>query len=297
MRFIILFTFILNSALFTQTDRGITIIAGQEYEAGTRVGLPTSGVSFIIPREWKGAMPPDQAVFVMSSNSQAGIGMAIMQTGMTRESLTDFLADPQDLGDNIILQPVGKPKRTDSRIQMDYSHTFYSGTATGILGPHGNSVTFFFAGPAAQKAYYQSLLDKLIMSVSFFEPENKNLIIEWQKLLSGMMLKRIESYSSSDYSSDSTGYHSEETLHLCANGTYSYTFDSDLAVDGEGSSDNGTDSGAKQGEWEVVVVGNQAMLLLKPHGGQQIHQSIAFDGKRFFLDGNRVYRTPSDQCQ
>lgn len=299
MRFMILSVFIMILSGISQPSQSVTIIAGQEYEPGTRVGLPTTGVSFIIPRDWRGGMPPDQAVFILASHNKPGIGMVIMQTGMNQDNLIKFLSERQDLGDNIVLKPEGSPKITDSRIQMNYTHVFYTGKAFGILGPHQNSVTFFFTGPTSEKEYYQTLLDKLIASVNFSKPETGNLIEEWKKLLSGMMLKKLESYSSNDADGGYAGYSSEETVHLCSDGTYTYSSSTNLGVDGGGGASSGydTESSDEQGKWQVVVMGNQAMLLLEASNGPQTHQRLAFDGERTFLDGNRVYRVKSDLCE
>lgn len=299
MRLMILSVLIMIISTIAQSSQSVTIIAGQEYEPGTRVNLPTTSVSFIIPRDWRGGMPPDQAVFILASHTKPGIGMAIMQTGMNQDNLIKFLSEQQDLGDNIVLQPEGSPKITDSRIQMNYTHVFYTGKAIGILGPHGNSVTFFFAGPMSEKEYYQNLLNKLIASVNFSKPETSNLIKEWQKLLSGMMLKKLEDYSSNDAGGGYAGQSSEETIHLCSDGTYTYSSNTNFGVDGGGgaASGYGANSSHEQGKWQVVVMGNTAMLLLEASNGLQTHQSLALDGERTFLDGNRVYRVKSDLCE
>lgn len=299
MRFMILSVLTMILSGIAQPSQGVTIIAGQEYEPGTRVNLPTTGISFIIPRDWRGGMPPDQAVFILASHTRPGIGMAIMQTGMNQDNLIKFLSKQQDLGDNIVLQPEGSPKVIDSRIQMNYTHVFYTGKASGILGPHRNSVTFFFAGPTSEKEYYQTLLDKLIASVNFSKPETSNLIKEWQKLLSGMMLKKLDSYSSNDADGENAGQSSEETIHLCSDGTYTYSSHTNFGVKGGAGapSGHGANSGYEKGKWQVVVMGNQAMLLLEASNGSQNHQSLALDGERTFLDGNRVYRVKSDLCK
>lgn len=299
MRFMILSILTMILSGIAQSSQGVTIIAGREYEPGTRVILPTTGISFIIPRDWRGGMPPNQAVFILASHTRPGIGMAIMQTGMNQDNLIKFLSKQQDLGDNIVLQPEGSPKIIDSRIQMNYTHVFYTGKASGILGPHGNSVTFFFAGPTLEKEYYQTLLDKLIASVNFSKPETSNLIKEWQKLLAGMMLKKLESYSNNDAGGGYDGQSSDETLHLCSDGTYTYTSHTNFGVDGGNgaTSGYGAKNSHEQGKWQVIVMGNQAVLLLEASNGSQTNQSLALDGERTFLDGNRVYRVKSDLCE
>jgi hypothetical protein len=297
MRFIIILTLTLLSSSFSQSNPGTNIIAGKEYDPGTRVNLPTTGVSFIVPRDWRGGMPPDQAIFIMASQVKAGIGMAIMQSGMDQASLKKFLSGPQDLGDNVILQPQGSPKVTDSRITMEYIHPLYAGSAVGVVGTQGNSVVFFFAGPASEKIYYQVQLKKLASSAKFSKPTNTGLIEEWQQLLSGKMLKKMDSPYSGDASGGYGAYSSEETLHLCANGNYSYASSSSLGVDGGGGS-SGYSGGSQgeQGKWKVVVMGNQVTLLLEASSGGQTHMSLAFDGERTFLNGDRAYRVKSDLC-
>ena len=117
--FLILITLVMVGYAQKVSDQ--VIIPGREYMAGTRVQNAYRGVSFIIPRDWKGAMPPDQRIFLMSSDQKAGVGIAIFQSAVSEQEIVQYLKQSQNLGDNVILKPVGEPKIAGSKITMNYT--------------------------------------------------------------------------------------------------------------------------------------------------------------------------------
>ena len=130
----ILFLIIISIPIYSQNKMEQIILPGKEYGAGTRVQNAYRGVSFIIPRDWKGAMPPDQSVFLMSSKVKPGMGIAIFQSAFSEEQIIQYLSQSQNLGDNIILKPVGKPKVNGSKITMEYTSMTNAGFALALRG-------------------------------------------------------------------------------------------------------------------------------------------------------------------
>jgi hypothetical protein len=278
------------------SDRA-TITPGQQYSAGTRVSMPSTGISFVLPEEWLGGLPVGGEVFIIGSNTRAGVGLAFMQTGVDETVVYQYLNAPQDLGDNVVLQPVGEIEKNGAQYSMRYSNGTYTGSALALLGPEQNGVAFLFAGPQSDENYYQYLLKKLAASTKFSKPQTTAESQQWQQLLAGMMLKKVDSYYSSDYSGGYAGYSSQETLHLCRNGSYAYFSSSGMGVDGGGgTSGYGGGSGGEQGSWRVEAQGTQAVLILQADDGTQSRHIITFDGSKTFVDGERVYRVPSEQC-
>ena len=54
----------------------VEVQIGQQYPGGTRVNFPSLGVSFVVPDEWTGQVPPGAEAFVMGSQTRQGLLIA-----------------------------------------------------------------------------------------------------------------------------------------------------------------------------------------------------------------------------
>src|SRR5690606_24757137 len=55
----------------------VELQAGEQYASGTRVRSSADGLSFVIPEEWLGGLPPASAAVVLGPNPRPGLGLAI----------------------------------------------------------------------------------------------------------------------------------------------------------------------------------------------------------------------------
>jgi len=268
--------------IFAQKYSDSTILPGKEYYAGVRVLNAYRGVSFIIPRDWKGAMPPDQRIFLMSSHVKAGVGLAIFQSGVSESDIVQYLKQTQNLGDNVILKPVGEPKVSGSQISMEYTSMTNSGYALALSGSYQNTVVFLFAGPAKEKEYFKKLMEKLQGSVIFSKPDPSKLSAAWIRALSGKMLKKVSA-------DDSEGAF-PTVVHLCQEGKAQITLPGD-------PTNIGSNPNLIDGSWEVNTQGAQAFLVLTPSRGKTVQASLDVFGSYVILDGGRYFLTASDMCK
>lgn len=276
-----------------------TLRPGQQYNGGTRIYSATDGISFLIPGDWVGALPQGQAAFMLGSNTVAGVGLLIMRSQATPEEIAALIQGPQDLGDGVVLYPSGALEQTPEGWRMRYVGGPYVGIALGCLGPGGNGAVIFFAGPSGQVETYRGLVGGIRQSLQFSTPETSPVADQWRQNLSGMMLKRMSSYYSGGVDGAYVGGSSQETLHLCGDGTYAYASSSSVAADGGGGvSGYGSGGGDETGRWRVEVIGAQATLVLMSHDGSQSMHSIQMNAEGHTLvDGERAYRVPSDRCR
>lgn len=287
-------------ALPPTPERGAaTLTPGQQYNAGTRVQSTGDGVSFVIPRDWLGGLRPNQAAFMLGSNTKPGIGLVIMRASASMADIEGLLNTAQNLGDGVVLYPAGSPQKTANEYRLNFSGGQYTGLAVGKLGPGGNGVIFFFGGPADQQAYYNGLMQQLVASLQFFQPQVSSEVQRWQQLLSGMMLKQMSSYYSGGGADGSyVGGSSSKTLHLCSDGSYTYASSSSLGVDGGGASGYSGGSGEDNGRWRVEVIGARVNLVLQSQDGSSSMYGISMNEKgETYVDGERAYRVQSDRCR
>lgn len=294
-----------------EQQAGMEIRPGIPYQAGVRVLDRAAGVSFQLPDEWLGQRPAGTEEFLIGSNSRAGIGVVVTPAAVTLEQARAFFAEAKDLGDGVVLQADGSVQVTDNRLSVRYSHPQFIGVAGGLVAPSGNGIGVLLAGPRENAGYYQTVVDALLDTAQFAVPTVAtgqaagtpvapvgSFEREWIDFLAGMMLKRLESYSSTG-GSVSGGYSIERTIHLCRNGSFQSSDSSMVSAGNAGISGYDSSRGSASGSWSIQASeSNSATLLLHVGGGQVVQHALTWDPetKRTYLNGERVFRVPSDAC-
>jgi hypothetical protein len=282
-----------NSAANRGADTARDLAPGTQYEPKTRIRAAASGVSWVLPDAWLGGIPQGQSLFLMGSNTEPGVGGVFLLTGASGDEVASQMTGPQDLGDGVVLEPSGPLEQpAEDRMIQDYAGGEYAGRALALWGPAGQCAVYFFAGPEAEMPRYRALLDGLAASTRFFKPDDGGVSEQWRRLLAGMMLKRMSSYTSGT----SGGYSSEATLHLCADGRFSYSSSSVTSIDVPGASASGVGQDASTGGWSLESEGTAVVLVLRHDRGEVTRHALGYDGEKTFLDGERVFRVESDGC-
>ena len=277
--------------------RGTMVVAGERYAPGTRVALPLFGLSVVVPEEWTGLWPPGTDVFLLGSETRAGLGGATAHGETTLAALAAALDEAQDLGEGIVLEPAAPPVTEGAEVHARYTGgQGLVGLGRAIRAPLGHAVTFFFAGPASEESYYEGLLTALARSCEFAPPDVSALVGEWQALLAGMKLEQLESYSSYGGAGAGGGTSRHAVWHLCADGRFTSSYSAHTAIDAEAASGLGTTAEERSGRWSVAVREGQAILVLAGSDGAETTHALASEGEKTFLDGERVFRVPSDAC-
>lgn len=128
---------------------------------------PAHVLSFVVPVGWTGRIPLDSEALVLESQDRSGIGLVVLLDDMTMDRLAERLSEPQDFGDSLLLQ-LSRPLESEGRqLKGGYLGGNVIGRARAVLGPDGHAVVFFFAGPFAEAATYEGLLDALAASTEF----------------------------------------------------------------------------------------------------------------------------------
>jgi len=270
---------------------------GESYSPGARIESRADGVSFALPAEWMGGVPAGSAWFVAGSDTQPGIGLVVMRPSATWEDAASLVREPLDLGDGVVLTADSAGRRTEQGLEQEYRGGPYAGYAVANVGEPGNGILVVFAGPSEKLDYYRQLALDTVTSAEFTPPASTPAQQQWVQVLSGNMLKRMSSYYSSGIDGSYVGDSSSQTLHLCRDGSYAYHAKSSFAADSGGGvsgySGGGNDD---HGQWSVEVMGDQVLLALRSVEGGNSHHVINLNGGQTFLDGDRVYRVPSNRC-
>ena len=285
----------------------VQVEAGQSYEGGTRVTVG-NGVSWAIPANWAGGIPAESSVFILASDADAGAGAVLFVPETDLKKLAKDMNDVQDLGDGVVLEPVGEPVTGKSRVMQDYGNELLEGRALALLGPDKLAVIFFLAGSPGNLDRFGELLETMAATARFEKPaaaartgvgasgsrkpDTAGRTGPWYDLLSGMMLKQLSSYSSGS----SGGYSSETVFHLCRDGSFSWYSGGSVSVYVDGGSGGTTSESRDSGQWSVEVSGDEAYLVLVSDNGETTRHSLYYDGEKTFMNGNRYFRVQSDVC-
>ncbi len=82
----------------------VDVQIGQQYSGGTRVNFPSLGVSFVVPDEWTGQIPPGAEAFVMGSNTRQGLVIAVSHQASQLSDLAQEFQQPVPLDQGVVLR-------------------------------------------------------------------------------------------------------------------------------------------------------------------------------------------------
>lgn len=276
----------------------VELATGRQYAAGTRVRSDADGVSFVIPGEWLGGLPPGAGGFMLGSNTRPGLGMVIMRAVTNWQEIELFLNEPQDLGGGVVLSPSSPGRRTQRGYEISLANALYAGHAIGRMGEQGNGVVVFFGGPTGEGNYYAQLAAATADSAGFTAPSESDMAQQWRAHLAGMMLRRSNSYYSGGTDGSYVGGSSSQSLHLCSDGSYAYKSHSSVAADaGGGTSGYSGGDGAELGQWSIETSGDRVLLSLRSTDGELSQHLLQLKGNDTYVDGERALRVQSDRCR
>lgn len=279
-----------------QEARGSEVLdleAGRQYPPGTRLRAPALGILWTLPPEWLGGVAEDARTFLLGSDTHAGTGAIFLLTGTNPQAVAEAMGQTQDLGDGVTLEPLGEPEVSGPRLTQAYASGENAGRAVAVVSPSGQGVVYLFVGPAGEAPHYAGLLERLAASTEFVEPETAGIVAQWNDLLAGMMLKQLSSYASGT----SGGYNIDRVWHLCRDGRFAYANASAVSADVPGMSGSGVTQDSFTGTWRVETVGAQVVLVLAAEDGSVQRLNLEYGEEKTFLDGERVFRVPSDRCR
>lgn len=153
-----------------QGDRPLDVAAGMTYRAGTRLRIPGTDWSFVVPDRWHGSRPEDSAMPFLIAEEGKGLGMIFPLADVNRESLRDQLSHPLSLLHGLSFIPAGSEVETETSIARSYQGDNMVGRALGLLGPGNVCVLYFFMGPPQEASNFEAVLERLARSTRFTDP-------------------------------------------------------------------------------------------------------------------------------
>ncbi len=150
-------------------DRALDIESGVTYGAGTRLKIPGTDWSFIVPVLWRSSRQEDSDMPFLMAEEGKGLGMMFPLADATREVVHDHLSQPLSLLHGLSFIPAGAEVETETSIARSYQGDGMIGRALAKLGPGGAGVIYFIMGPPEGTHGFESVLERLGQSTRFTE--------------------------------------------------------------------------------------------------------------------------------
>lgn len=155
--------------------RAEVLRAGGFYSGETTLESPTYGVTFTLPKDWIGTLPPESAFFLMKTRRpdiDAYIYAGIEK--MTLEQARSFMQDDLDAEGGVLFHPRGEVQVEGSILSGEYSVTgtekVMKGWVRTVVSEHGWAVSFLAQSTPEHAEILHQALDTICRSVELTEP-------------------------------------------------------------------------------------------------------------------------------
>jgi hypothetical protein len=153
-----------------QEERPRDVDPGMTYRAGTRLRIPGTDWSFVVPDQWQSSRPEDSAMPFLMAPEGKGLGMIFPLTDVTRETIRDHLSQPLSLLHGLSFIPAGTEVETETSIVRSYQGEDMVGRALAAFGPENMYVIYFVMGPPEEASGFETVLERLRASTRFADP-------------------------------------------------------------------------------------------------------------------------------
>jgi hypothetical protein len=255
---------------------------------------PYAGFQFNIPQDWLGRQLEDGS-FLIGHNTKHGFISVMPHQYNSIQELTREASQGLSEGE-IQLNPITSPQRFGKNgLVVDYAG-YIQGQACkaqgiGLVSPNGGGVILLVGVDQANySAAYPEIIQSIANSVRFFKPKTSALATQWKQRLNG---KRLQYYKTEN------GFSDKITIDLCRSGNFGYNSNSSGLSTGGYSNLTYAGQDKGHGTWKIMGRGNQSILMLSFHNGEQYEYTLSkrstngqinLNGKRYFvLNENGCY--------
>ncbi|GIW26352.1 hypothetical protein [Meiothermus sp.] len=281
--------------------QGVPLQSGQQYAAGTRVGSPWTGVSFVVPQGYQGRYDPEAEGFVMSSAKRDYLAVYALSSA-SPETFAEYLLEALSK-QGMQLQLKGEPQQT----QTTLSAQAVARTAQGALsfyftakqGPAGNLLAVVGLAATKDEAALKKVADGLLASGQLGTPQAE----VWKRELGGVLLtlkSRNSAWSRDPNPGKSASFSSntKETYVFCSNGQYAFSTKTERFLSNAAGYIESTDTDGHSGEWNLIanIIGTP-ILYLEASNGKSFEYVLRVPGQGSVALDDRIYTVgSSEQC-
>lgn len=284
----------------TRQASGPASASGEGTNQSTDVSNDEWGMRFTTPAGWIGRHT--ESGYVFGSKTLKGLLLLLPNEASSLDEIRTGAQEGITEAGGTQLRLAGEIKPFGQNALAAYYEGTLQGKKTrayaiGLLSPHGvGAIIMVMVEPQSYTPAHTKAAETLARSIRFYKPPISPVAVEWKQKLSGCRLSHF-----SRYSSNGSGYTSETTIDLCAQGFFRYGLNDETvwnAVPGTVTGGHVMKYGKGAGTWRVIAQNGQPMLQLNYYDGKVASYRLSSDVKgRTYLDGDRYLRTcdPNDQ--
>ena len=297
---------------FVSCIDAIELAPGGVYPAGTTVQSTGLGLALTIPAGWLGTWPREVEAFILKKQD-AQDTILIQAEQINKQSIVTMMNQPIMLDAGLTLIPIGKAIEKAGVITGQYSVTGQYANSkaqiTSLIGEHGISVALI--GIGFSQGEPQKTLTQLRKTITFKAPQAAQQAhtapstgsgTPWSDYMRGLYI--VYYYTGS-------GYHEEDHIWLCSDGTYYRSNSSG----GFGGGASGASGGKASGQWQVTgTMPAEGVLTLttgpgvfrgnttfgnweEQTGPSQASFKLSLQDDKLYLNGSKWFRDSNKRCQ
>lgn len=304
--------FSLILAFYTVNLHAVELSVGEVYHAGTSVLSSEAGLSLTIPSGWLGAMPQGVNAFVIQRQGSQDT-ILVQAERMDKQSVVALMNQPIVLDQGVVLTPLGKTSEKSGIISGKYSvsgqYAHARSEIRSLVGEYGVSVALI--GLGFTEGEPGKTLDALVKSVKFQAPGGGR---KEEAATSGGGSQSWSDYMRGRYIVyyyTGSGYHEEDHIWLCSDGSF-YRSNSSGGF-GDGAS--GAFGGKGSGRWSATgILPGEGVLTLtsgpgvfegnttfgdwkEPRESSQASFRLSLKNNKLYLDDSQWLRDSNKRCQ
>lgn len=264
----------------------VTLQANQQYQAGSVLYSPWTGVSFSVPAGFVAAYEPSEGVFVVIAQDRSRVLIVEAASQASATQLGGAVLEEVIAGlnaENPVFVVAGPEQQADT-LAISYNVDGYTLRASARQGGLGNAAVV--AGYALDSAALTASVDALSAAISFSQPQTttQNSQLGGTDFYSN---KADNYYSPGGVGDGSLVSGTTRSYSFCTDGRYAHEYSSKtfFSVEGVGGSSS-EETDEHQGRWALsqTLMGSNALLLEASDGRafvymlEQVPEGVLVDG-------------------
>jgi len=278
----------------SEAQKKSRIQPGRLYETGETLYAPRFGFTAKVPEGFQGMLPRESEVFLLVPTTETyGELYVFGRDKGNLSAMRDTWMKGLELSESIKLKAVN-PSVTDDMLSAEviaegeYINKGQKGFAVSRCNPAGPCVTVLMVAPAQ---FYESVKNSVIqfISSSTFQPPSNEppyADFDWKEFLSNKVLMTYASMQ---------GGSKENTIHLCADGTFS----ANIKKSGIFKNQNPKYKGSSSGKWSVKGPGpvTAIQFTFDKKDLPMLEAPLSIKEEQVFSNDERYFVGQSDKCK
>jgi len=272
--------------------------ATQSHQGGSLTKSPWVGVSFMIPKGFKGNYDQEAGAYILK-NDQLTFAIYGASEGDV-ETMGELVVEAiRELGINMTPKQVTRPNANTLDATFSAYVDFQPRDIVGTVrkGSYGSVISIIGMGATGKEQNIRSTIKQIVSTLKWSQPQGAN---QRHKLVGKALYRSGGSSDGRSGPGGFTGYSNTKTqIDFCSNGQYGYqsVSESSISVGGAYGSHSASNKSAHQGRWWFITnLGGEYYLYLESNQGKYYLWPIYETNNGANIDGANYSVSQSSLC-